>query len=96
MSLRRYFSWALVTDVCNPSYSRVCDQEDCCSKPAQGNSSEDPISKQPIKERAGGVAEGVGLEFKSQKHTKNVLQIQRIYSLVTKFFGIIEFNLSKV
>jgi hypothetical protein len=30
------------------------------------NSSHDPISKNPIKKRAGGVAQGVGPEFKPQ------------------------------
>jgi hypothetical protein len=50
---------------CNPSYSGVSDQEDRGSKPAQANSLRDPISKKPItKKRAGGVAQGVGPEFK--------------------------------
>jgi hypothetical protein len=30
---------------CNPSYSGGRDQEDCSSKPAQANSSQDPILK---------------------------------------------------
>jgi hypothetical protein len=50
----------------NPSYSEGRDQEDCSSKPAQGNSSEDPISKIPNTKRAGGVAQGVGPELKPQ------------------------------
>jgi hypothetical protein len=41
----------------NPSYSGSRDQEDHSSKSAQAN-------------RAGGVAQGVGLEFKSQYHKK--------------------------
>jgi hypothetical protein len=36
-------SWALVADTYNPSYSEDRDQEDLCSKPAQANSSQDPI-----------------------------------------------------
>jgi hypothetical protein len=47
----------------NPNYSGGRDQEDCGSKPAQANSSLDPITK---KEGAGGMAQGVGPEFKSQ------------------------------
>jgi hypothetical protein len=43
------------------------DQEDCGSKPAQANSSRDPISKNTQhKNRAGGVAQGEGPEFKPQ------------------------------
>jgi hypothetical protein len=34
--------------ICNPSYSGGRDQEDCNLKPAQANSSQDPISKNPI------------------------------------------------
>jgi hypothetical protein len=50
----------------NPSSSGDRDQEDRVSKPAQANSSEDPISKNPSQNRAGGVARGVGPEFKPQ------------------------------
>jgi hypothetical protein len=42
-------SQALVTHVCNPSYSRGRDQKNCSSKSAQANSLRDPISKIPIK-----------------------------------------------
>jgi hypothetical protein len=35
-------------------------------KPAQANSSWDPISKKPHKNRADGVAQGEGPEFKPQ------------------------------
>jgi hypothetical protein len=61
---------------CNPCYSRGRDQEDHSLKPAWPNSSQDPISKTPIKKKkkegAGGVAQGVGPEFKPQyaKQTK--------------------------
>jgi hypothetical protein len=49
-----------------PSYSGGRDQEDRGSKPAQAaNGSQDPISKIPTTKRAGGVAQGVGPEFKS-------------------------------
>jgi hypothetical protein len=40
-------SWVLVAHVCNPSYSGGRDQEDCGLKPAQENSSRDPILKIP-------------------------------------------------
>jgi hypothetical protein len=42
------------------------DREDCCSKPAWANSSQDPIWKKPVTKRAGGVAISVGPEFKLQ------------------------------
>jgi hypothetical protein len=35
-------------------------------KLAQANSSQDPISKKPFTKKTGGVAQGVGPEFKSQ------------------------------
>jgi hypothetical protein len=47
----------------NPSYLGGRDQEDHGSKPASGNSSQDPIKK-AHHEKAGGVAQGVGPEFK--------------------------------
>jgi hypothetical protein len=40
--------WVLVAHACNPTYSVGRDQEDHGSKPAQANSSRDPISKKPI------------------------------------------------
>jgi hypothetical protein len=50
----------------NPSYLGGREQEDCCSKSARANSSQDPISKNPItKNWAGGVAQDEGPEFKS-------------------------------
>jgi hypothetical protein len=59
--------YELVDHACNPSYSGGRDQEDPSLKPAQANSSGDPISKKTLhKKRAGGVAQGVGPEFKSQ------------------------------
>jgi hypothetical protein len=36
------------------------------SQPRQTVSSQDPISKKPVTKKAGGVAQGVGLEFKPQ------------------------------
>jgi hypothetical protein len=46
-----------VAHTCNPSYSGGRDQEDHDSKPAQANSSQDPISKNPSQKRADGVAQ---------------------------------------
>jgi hypothetical protein len=43
----------------NPSYSGGRDQENYCSKPIWANSSQDS-------KRAGGVAQGIGPEFKPQ------------------------------
>jgi hypothetical protein len=57
-----------VAHTCNPSYSGGRDQEDLGSKPAQANSPWDPISKKKKKsqKRTGGVAQGIGPDFKSQ------------------------------
>jgi hypothetical protein len=62
-----------VAHTCNPSYSGGRDQEDRGSKPAQANSSWDPISKIPNTKRAGGVAQGVCSEFKPWYHKKMVI-----------------------
>jgi hypothetical protein len=40
--------WVPVAHACNPSYSGGRDQEDLGLKPAQANSSWDPISRKPI------------------------------------------------
>jgi hypothetical protein len=53
-----------------PSYSGSRDQEKCSSKSARANSLRDPISKIPNTKRAGGVAQGVGPEFKPWYHKK--------------------------
>jgi hypothetical protein len=86
---------ALVVYAYHPSYSGSSDQEDHCSKPALVNSSRDPILKNPLfkkkKNRAVGVAEGEGPEFKPQycknkKHTKKTPEIKsQIYT--TDFLG---------
>jgi hypothetical protein len=60
----------LVAHACNPSYSEARDQEDGGSKPAQANSSPDPILKIPNTKRVGGVAQSEGPEFKPQYHKK--------------------------
>jgi hypothetical protein len=60
-----------VAHACNPSYSGGRNQEDHSSKPAWGNSSQDPISKNPItKNWGGGVAQGESPELKPQYHKK--------------------------
>jgi hypothetical protein len=56
----------LVAHACNPGYSGGRDQEDQSSKPVQANSSLETLSqKYSLQKRAGGVAQGEGLEFKS-------------------------------
>jgi hypothetical protein len=45
-------------------------QEDCSSKPTRAKSSQDPISKILNTKRAGGVVQGVSLEFKPRYHKK--------------------------
>jgi hypothetical protein len=50
--------WVPVAHTCNPSYSEGRDQEDHGLKPAEANSSQDPIlekKKNPTQNRAGGV-----------------------------------------
>jgi hypothetical protein len=66
-------SQAPVAHTCNPSYSRGRDQEDQGSKPALANSSQDPISKIPNTKRVGGVAQGIGREFKLWYLKKNII-----------------------
>jgi hypothetical protein len=63
---RTCFHWVLVAHACNPSYSRGRDQEECGLTPAAATSLRDPILKNPSHKRAGGVAQGAGLEFKRQ------------------------------
>jgi hypothetical protein len=61
----------LVAHTYNPSYSGGRDQEDCSLKPAQENSLQGPISKNPTeKKRTGGVSQSVGPEYKPQYHKK--------------------------
>jgi hypothetical protein len=55
---------APVAHTCNPSYSGDRDQEDRGLKPAPANSSGDLSWKKPSQKRDGGVAQGVGPEFK--------------------------------
>jgi hypothetical protein len=62
----------LVVHAYNPSYSGGRDQEDLGSKPAQANSSRDPILKISITKSTGGVAQGVGPEFKPQYYKKKI------------------------
>jgi hypothetical protein len=64
------------------SYSGGRDQEDHGSKSARTNSSRDPISKKPITKWVGGVAEGVGPEFKPKSTKKKCISIYEsmIYS----------------
>jgi hypothetical protein len=59
----------LVAHICNPNYSGGRDQEDRSSKPAQANSSERSYLEKPFKNRAGGVIQGKGPEFKLQYRT---------------------------
>jgi mRNA-degrading endonuclease RelE of RelBE toxin-antitoxin system len=60
-----------VAHTCNPSYSGGRDQEDRCLKPPQANSSARfYLEKTLHKNRAGGVAQSEGPEFKPQYHKK--------------------------
>jgi hypothetical protein len=68
--LETAFGQALMAHFYNPSYLGGRDQEDQGLKPAQANSLWDPSLKIPNTKRAGGVAPGVGPEFKPQYHKK--------------------------
>jgi hypothetical protein len=74
----------MVAYACNTNYSGVRDQEDHSSKPAWGNSSQDPILKKPITKRVGGVAQNVGPEFKHQYCKKKKLHVEDIGTLQAK------------
>jgi hypothetical protein len=70
---------ALVAHAGNPSYSAARDQEDCGLKPTQANGTCRPYLEKPHdkKKRAGGVAQGVGPEFKPQYHKKKKKKKER-------------------
>jgi hypothetical protein len=50
---KKNLSEVLVAHACNPSYSGSREQEDHGSKPAQANSLQDTILKNPVQNRAG-------------------------------------------
>jgi hypothetical protein len=56
-----------VAHACNPNYSGGRTQKDHSSKPAQANSSQDPILKIPVTKMAGGMAHSEGSELKKKK-----------------------------
>jgi hypothetical protein len=73
-----------VAHTCNPSYRRqrseIRDQEDWCLKPAQATIHETLSGEIPSQKRAGGVAQGVNPQFKSQHHPpKKNLVFERHY-----------------
>jgi hypothetical protein len=74
-----------VVHACNPSYSKGRDQEICGSKPILDKLFKRPyLEKNPSQERAGGVAQGVDPEFKTQ------YQNTQIYNNnVNKNFGLL-------
>jgi hypothetical protein len=57
-----------VAHACNLSYLGGRDEEDLGPNSAQANSSQNPILKITNTKRVGGVAQGVGTEFKPQYH----------------------------
>jgi hypothetical protein len=70
----------MVAHTYNPSFSGGRDQEDHSSKPTQTNSLQDPTwKKNTSQKRTGGVAQGVGPEFKLQYHKKR--KNERNYSM---------------
>jgi hypothetical protein len=59
-------SWAIVAQICNPSYSGSRDQGDHSSKPALAKFCHTLSQKQPSQKSVDGVAQVVGPEFKLQ------------------------------
>jgi hypothetical protein len=79
----------------NPSYSGGSDQEDCGLKPAQGNSSWDPIQKTLHKNRACGVAQDESPKFKPQNcKIIIVLKNNSIINMFVKFRSVIAKHLA--
>jgi hypothetical protein len=70
-----------VAHACNPSCSGSRDQEDLGWKPAWEDSSRYPVLKKPITKRAGGVGQGIGLQFKPQAAKKN--KTEKVLSKIT-------------
>jgi hypothetical protein len=64
----------------------LATQEDCGSKPAWANSSWDPISKNLSQKRAGGVAQGVGPEFKPNTEKKSFFSVSNEIIMWFLFF----------
>jgi hypothetical protein len=69
----------------NPAYSEGRDQEDRGSKPEWANSAARPYFEKTLhKERAGGVAQGVGPEFKPQYcQKKNSIRLLPLCGLIS-------------
>jgi hypothetical protein len=59
-----------VAHACNASYSGGRGQEDHSSKPVWAKFERPCLEKNPSQKRAGGVAQGVGPEFKPQYQKK--------------------------
>jgi hypothetical protein len=77
----------LAAHACHPSYSGGRDQEDHSWRPVKANSLQDHISKKKKKpqKRIGGVAQGLGPEFKLQvthKKKKKERERQELYWLL--------------
>jgi hypothetical protein len=77
------FSWAPVTHTCNPSHSGGSDQENQDSKSAWEKFARPFLEKIHHKKRAGGVAQGVGPEFKPQYHKKKKKQPTSTHSNIS-------------
>jgi hypothetical protein len=57
--------------------------------PAWANNSKDPISKTPSQKRAGGVAQGIGPEFKPQYHKKEKKRMSLSFQKSLKFKDVV-------
>jgi hypothetical protein len=85
-SSRRWCQLGAMAHTCNPRYWGGRNQEDHSSKPAGQIVLETLCQKTNHKKRAGGVAQGVDLEFKPQYHTERVggclRRLQQVKELV--------------
>jgi hypothetical protein len=63
-------NWALVAHTCNPHYSGGRDQEEHIGTQPREIVHKTLSQKNPSQKRAGGMAQGVGPEFKPQYHKK--------------------------
>jgi hypothetical protein len=82
------YCWAQMAHACNPSYSGGRDQENCSLKPAQANSSRDPILKNPItKNWAGRVAQVSLHKEKERKWNKYIFLCNPLYLSVSYYYS---------
>jgi hypothetical protein len=86
-------SWALVAHTYNPHYSEGRDEEDHGLKPAQANTSQNPVLKNLSQNKTGRVAQGEGPEFKPSKRRRReeeIIQMSKYTKQYSTFSSIKE------